>query len=59
MKEIENIKVVAVNAAYGEIKKTCVKCNTTFWLGEDLNTTEDGQMIIVSPCKCYECEEEA
>ncbi len=54
---MENIKLVAVNTAYGEIKKTCVNCNTSFWVGEDLEATEAGQLIVVSPCDCYQCEE--
>ena len=57
MNTIENIKIVAINSANAEIKKICTQCKTEFWLGEDLTSTKY-ELIVVSPCKCYQCEEE-
>ena len=55
MKEI--IKNIEVVSAVAERESTCVWCETTFWLGTDLITGDDESEIVVSPCKCYKCDD--
>ena len=50
----EIIKKIEVVYAIPERQSTCVLCGDTFWLGTDID--DEGE-IIVSPCKCYACDD--
>ena len=52
---MEIIKITGIVETVPELKFMCYNCNTDFWIGEILfNNT----MGIVSPCKCYQCNNE-